>query len=75
MGLVAMSDYLDMDTSLEAGLLLSNYSSSDFAVIAKKAEAGFNITLADIFGIVRVQFHPSTLCFSSDGSLVYRAIS
>lgn len=53
MGLVAMSDYLDMDTTLQDGLLLSNYSTDDFAVIANKAELGFNITISDIFAIVR----------------------
>lgn len=53
MGMVAMSDYLDMDSALEADLLLSNYSTSDFAVIANKAELGFNVTISDIFAIVR----------------------
>lgn len=56
LGMVAMSDYLDMDTSLQDGLLLGNYSTSDFEVIADKAEQGFNITISDIFGIVRCSF-------------------
>lgn len=63
MGMVAMSDYLDMDSALEADLLLSNYSTSDFAVIANKAELGFNVTISDIFGIVR-----SRSCFRLESS-------
>lgn len=53
LGMVAMSDYLDMDSSLQDGLLLGNYSTSDFDVIAYKAEQGFNITISDIFAVVR----------------------
>lgn len=56
LGMVAMSDYLDMDSSLQDGLLLSNYTASVFDVIADKAEKGFNITVSDIFGIVRFPF-------------------
>ncbi|EIM88993.1 FabD/lysophospholipase-like protein [Stereum hirsutum FP-91666 SS1] len=51
LGMVAMSDYLDMDSSLQDGLLLGNYSTSDFDVIAYKAEQGFNITISDIFAV------------------------
>lgn len=56
MALVAMSDYQDLDTTLEQGLLLPNDSTSIYDEIAPKKERGFNVSVTDVFGLVRTMF-------------------
>lgn len=41
-----MSDYLDLDTALQDGLLLSNYSQNIYEEIFGKAMLGFNVSTA-----------------------------
>lgn len=53
-----MSDHLDVDSILNAGLLLSNTSTSEYSVIEYKALMGFNISISDLFGIVRLSPPP-----------------
>ena len=52
LGPVGMADFENIEVMLQQGLLSTNVSEQAFEEIAGKAEQGFDVTIADIFGIV-----------------------
>ncbi|KAI0093717.1 FabD/lysophospholipase-like protein [Irpex rosettiformis] len=51
LGPVAIADFQNIEVMLQQGLLSTKVNQSAFAEIAGKAEQGFDVTVADIFGI------------------------
>lgn len=52
-----MADFQNIEVMLQQGLLSSNFSTDAFKNIAGKVKQGFNVSVADVFAIVRLLFN------------------